>query len=99
MIPSEVRFNHLSLEEGLSQSTVTAILQDSQGFIWLGTLDGLNRYNGYDFTIFQHEPADPTSLSANHISALYEDAFGTLWVATEGGGLSRFYPITEQFTP
>ncbi len=59
--PTEVRFNHLSLEEGLSQSTVTAILQDSQGFIWIGTLNGLDRFDGYDVTIFKHDPADPAS--------------------------------------
>ena len=96
--PTEVRFNHLSLEEGLSHSTVTAILQDSQGFIWIGTLDGLNRFDGYDVTIFKNDPAVPTSLSANHVSALFEDGSGALWVGTEGGGLSRFDRPTEKFT-
>ena len=58
-----VHFRHLSVEDGLSQESVHAVLQDSQGLLWFGTQDGLNRYDGYDFTVFNHDPRDPTSLA------------------------------------
>jgi len=92
-----LRFERLSLEEGLSQSHVNAILQDSRGFMWFGTQDGLNRYDGYRFTVFKHDPFDPTSLSSNIVWAIHEAADGTLWVGTDGGGLDRFDPRTGVF--
>ncbi|MFN2223683.1 MAG: two-component regulator propeller domain-containing protein, partial [Candidatus Promineifilaceae bacterium] len=95
---ADVKFDHLSLENGLSQSTVTAILQDDQGFMWFGTLDGLNRYDGYTFKVFKHDPTDPATLSDNAISALYQDQAGILWIGTENGGLNRFEVDTETFT-
>ena len=58
-----IRFNRISIAEGLSQVTVTAIVQDRRGFIWLGTQDGLNRFDGYNFSVYKHEPNDPTTLS------------------------------------
>ena len=85
-----IHFEHLGIEQGLSQSTVTAILQDSFGFMWFGTDDGLNRYDGYQFTIFRHDPAEPTSLSQGGIREIYEDSSGTLWLRTSSGGLDRF---------
>jgi ligand-binding sensor domain-containing protein/signal transduction histidine kinase len=92
------KFDHLALEQGLSQSTVTAILQDSQGFMWFGTLDGLNRYDGYGFKVYKHDSTDPTSLADNAIASLFEDRSGTLWIGTEGGGLERFDRDTESFS-
>ena len=91
------RFERVSLEEGLSQSRVNAILQDRKGFLWFGTQDGLNRYDGYRFTIYRHDPDDPQSLSNNRVRVLYEDPDGTLWVGTDGG-LDRFDRVREAFT-
>ncbi|MFP4345496.1 MAG: two-component regulator propeller domain-containing protein [Anaerolineales bacterium] len=93
-----VRFAHLSTEDGLSHNRVTAILQDSEGFVWIGTEGGLNRYDGYTFTVYHHSSRDPQSLSDNHVTDLYEDAQGRLWVATREGGLNRFDPHTQTFT-
>src|SRR5690242_5080473 len=67
---SSLRFRHLRIEDGLAQSTVQAILQDAQGYIWLGTQDGLQRYDGYEFLTFRHDPSDPDSLSDNTVNAL-----------------------------
>jgi two-component system sensor histidine kinase ChiS len=75
-------FDHISVEDGLSQSEVYAILKDSQGFMWFGTVDGLNKYNGYNFIHYKHDPFDTTTLSHNHINTLYEDKAGNLWVGT-----------------
>jgi two-component system sensor histidine kinase ChiS len=93
-----IRFDHISIQEGLSQSVVSAILQDSQGFMWFGTQDGLNRYDGYEFKIFKQDPENPQSLSSNFILAIFEDRDGILWIGTNGGGLNRFDRETEQFT-
>src|SRR5574339_432614 len=87
---SIVRFEHLSIEDGLSQNAGLDIFQDSRGYLWIGTQDGLNRYDGYGFKIFKHDPDDPTSLSHNSILAVAEDTKGYLWIGTWGGGLNRF---------
>lgn len=81
-----MRFQRISIEQGLSQSVVTAILQDSRGFLWFGTQDGLNRYDGYTSTCTRNVPGDPGSLSANYVRCLWEDAAGALWVGTRGEG-------------
>jgi ligand-binding sensor domain-containing protein len=94
-----IKFRRLSTGNGLSQSNVTCILQDARGFLWFGTQDGLNRYDGYQFTVFRNDPADSTSLPNNYIKAIKEDREGTIWVGTWGGGLCRFDPFTGRFTP
>ncbi|MEM7353830.1 MAG: two-component regulator propeller domain-containing protein, partial [Acidobacteriota bacterium] len=91
-----VRFEHLSTESGMSHSAVYAIEQDRQGFLWFGTHHGLNRYDGYRFRVFLHDPEDPDSISANLVVAVVEDAQGELWVAT-AGGLDRFHRGEERF--
>ncbi len=96
--PSPIRFERISLEQGLSQGTVTCILQDRLGFLWLGTQNGLNRYDGHDFTVYNHDPADQTSLPHDYVTDLIEDPAGNLLVATRGG-LSRFDPDQEIFLP
>jgi len=93
----QVQFTHLSLKDGLSQATVFCMLQDSRGFMWFGTEDGLNQYDGYKFTVYRHNPKDINSLSNNWINALYEDKQGILWIGTEGGGLNRLDYETQTF--
>jgi ligand-binding sensor domain-containing protein/signal transduction histidine kinase len=92
------RFEHLGLEDGLSQSTVNVILQDKQGFLWFGTEDGLNRYDGYTFKVFKPNPDDPFSISDRWVNALYEDRTGNLWIGTRLGGLNLYDPQTGSFS-
>ncbi len=81
----KLKFSHITTDEGLSLSTVTSILQDRRGLMWFGTDDGLNKYDGYDFTIYRHDPNDPSSLVSNQIKSLYEDDEGNLWITTFSG--------------
>jgi signal transduction histidine kinase/ligand-binding sensor domain-containing protein/DNA-binding response OmpR family regulator len=92
-----VQFDHFNLDDGLSQYTVYCIVQDNKGFLWFGTADGLNRYDGYKFKIFRNDPIDSSSLSANRIYSLYEDSKQNLWIGTYGGGLNKFNRETETF--
>lgn len=94
---NDIAFESLSLDAGLSQSVVMALWQDRQGFLWVGTQDGLNRYDGAAFRVFKNDPLDPHSLSSNFINAIVEDAEGFLWIGTSGG-LNRYDPRTERFT-
>lgn len=93
-----LRFDHLSLEQGISHNLVYAIHQDQTGFMWFGTMYGLVKYDGRRYTIYRHDPNDAHSISYNDIIAIYEDQQGYLWIGTWGGGLNRFDPLTEKFT-
>jgi signal transduction histidine kinase/ligand-binding sensor domain-containing protein/DNA-binding response OmpR family regulator len=90
-------FRHLTIADGLSQNSVSSILQDTRGFMWFGTKDGLNRYDGYNFLIFRHDPLDPTTISDSDVTALFEDRDGRLWVGTRSGGLNRYDRDRERF--
>ncbi len=92
-----VRFEHVSREQGLSQSFVYTIVQDDDGFLWFGTQEGLNRYDGFDFKVFAHDPDDPGSISDESIRTMIRDRSGALWVGTDAGGLSRYDSSTERF--
>ena len=94
--PSAV-FERISTEQGLSFPLVSSILQDRQGFLWIGTHNGLNRYDGHDFVHFLHTPTDPASLADNYVNTLYDDSEGLLWIGTSNG-LSRYNPTTDLFT-
>ena len=83
-------FNKLTIQDGLSNDKVNCIIQDKRGFIWIGTNDGLNRYDGKYFTIFRHEPGNATSLSGNIITSLLEDEHELIWIGTADGGLTRY---------
>jgi ligand-binding sensor domain-containing protein/serine phosphatase RsbU (regulator of sigma subunit) len=85
-----LKFTHLTVKDGLSNNTITCFLQDSKGFMWIGTTDGLNKYNGYSFEIYRHQVKDKFSLQSNYIYDLYEDKNQDIWVATNGGGLYRY---------
>jgi signal transduction histidine kinase/ligand-binding sensor domain-containing protein len=78
-------FEFLSIKEGLSQSTVHSITQDRDGYMWFGTEDGLNRYDGYEFTVFRHQPEESNSLADNYVQSLCSASDGTLWVGTRNG--------------
>ncbi|GAB3902075.1 hybrid sensor histidine kinase/response regulator [Larkinella knui] len=93
-----VRFKHITTNEGLSQSNVTCILQDRRGFMWFGTQDGLNLYDGYTFTVYRNDPNDPNSLPDNYVRSLFEDSKGQLWVGTETGGLCTLSKNNGKFS-
>lgn len=93
-----LRFEHLDINSGLSQNHIMCILQDSRGFIWLATRDGLNRYDGYQFTIYKHDRNDSTSISNNFITGILEDKNGDLWISTRGGGLNKYNKETNRFS-
>jgi len=94
--PRNLRFEHVSIEHGLSQESVLTILQDRQGFMWFGTQAGLNRYDGYKMTVYRTDPQDPDSLPDSFINASFEDAEGRLWFGTKGG-LARFDAAAGKF--
>ena len=93
----EYLFKQLTDADGLSQSTIFSTIQDEDGYLWLGTVDGLNRYDGYEFRIFENDPSDPTTISDNFISAIFQDSDGFIWVGTINGYLNRFDKQTEIF--
>lgn len=90
-------FRHLTLADGLSQSTILSIIQDKKGYMWFGTGDGLNRFDGYSFRLYPHNPKDSNSISDNFISVVFEDMDGHLWIGTIEGVLNRFERATEKF--
>lgn len=89
-------FKNLSIRNGLLQNTVNAILQDRKGFMWLGTKDGLNRYDGLSFRKFKHDAANPRSIGNSFITSLYEDFNDNIWVGTDAG-VYIYYPEKEAF--
>ena len=92
------RFESISVAQGLSESVVHAIIQDRQGFLWFGTDDGLNRYDGYSFQIYRNDPDNSRSLAHNSIRALLEDRDGRVWIGLANSGINRLDPLTGEFT-
>ena len=93
------RFEHIKIEDRISDVRVPAILQDRRGFMWFGSQDGLIRFDGYEYKTYYHEPADSTSISGNNIEELYEDSRGNIWVGIRqsGIGICRYDPSTDAF--
>ncbi len=91
-----LRFGHLTVDDGLSQSWVRTIVKDGRGFVWIGTQNGLSRYDGTGFTTYRNDPEDPRSLSSSTVRGLLEDSKGRVWVAT-GAGLCRYARRREDF--
>ncbi|WP_457565454.1 ligand-binding sensor domain-containing protein, partial [Caldithrix abyssi] len=92
-----VKFEHLSSSDGLSQNKVFDITQDHQGFIWIATEDGLNRYDGFNFKIFKNIPGNSSSLFYNGINCVYVSKDGLVWTGGQNGGLGRFDAQSETF--
>jgi signal transduction histidine kinase/ligand-binding sensor domain-containing protein/DNA-binding response OmpR family regulator len=86
----DYNFKHININDGLSQNAVFAIMKDSRGFMWFGTKDGLNKYDGYSFIIYQHNPFDSATLSSNYITSLFEDSRGLIWVGTIDRGINVY---------
>jgi ligand-binding sensor domain-containing protein/signal transduction histidine kinase/DNA-binding response OmpR family regulator len=93
-----IKLKHFSLEEGLSQSSVLSICQDREGFLWFGTRDGLNKFNGYEFKVYRHNSLDSTSLSNNYIKVIFEDNAGNMWIGTHYG-LNLYNREEDVFKP
>lgn len=96
-ITSDLKFKRYSIEEGLSQVSIGCMLQDKKGYIWIGTYDGLNRFDGYTFTNFRHNQQDNTSLSNNYVTSIFEDSQNKIWIGTRGG-LNLFDPKSQTFS-
>src|SRR4249919_1475578 len=95
--PPRLNFKRIGIEQGLSNSTVEAIYQDHRGFIWIGTRDGLNRFDGYQMVVYRYDPKDSSSISDNFIRYIYEDRNQSLWIGTING-LNRFDAAKNSFT-
>lgn len=95
--PVNMSLRYLRTEEGLSQNEVTSILQDNEGFMWFGTRSGLNRYDGYEFLVFDQVPGDSGSLVNTSIERIYKDSKGIIWIGTKSNGISRYNPVTGKF--
>lgn len=92
-----LKFEHLGTDMGLSQGNVKCVLRDSRGFMWFGTREGLNKYDGYGFVVYKNAIEDTLSISGNDITGMAEDKAGDIWIATSGGGLNRFDRSTNRF--
>ncbi len=97
-VPNALIFKHITPKEGLSQTSVITILQDYKGYLWFGTRDGLNKYDGSKFITFRHNSEDPLSLSHSWITCIFEDTDNNLWIGTKNG-LNKYNPEKENFTP
>lgn len=93
----DVRFKHLGIEQGLSQSAVVGVAQDTLGFMWFATHDGLNRYDGYEFDVYRQSIGDTNSLAANNVGCIKVDSKGRFWIGTLGGGLQLYNYNRDNF--
>lgn len=96
LMQGELKFKHLDIHNGLSQGSIRSIYQDSRGFLWFGTHDGLNRYDGSNFKIYRNESGDRSSISNNWIYCITEDSEGNLWIGT-ADGFNKYDPHSEKF--
>ena len=95
---AQLRFERIGNQQGLSQSTVLKIFQDKKGFIWFATRDGLNKYDGYNFTVYRHVSNNPNSISSSNITCISEDINENLWIGTADGGINKLGKETGKFT-
>ncbi len=94
---NNLSFDHYSIQQGLSNNKIHCILQDNKGWMWIGTSQGVCRFDGYHFTVFKHNSEDSTSLEGDLVRTIYEDHKGQLWIGTENGGLNKFNREKETF--
>ena len=99
MQPTPDSAEPFGIRQGLSQGLINCIYQDKEGYMWISTMDGINRYDGYKITVFRYDPKDPYSLPDNFVNATLEDDNGNFWVGTNSKGLFLFDKKTERFYP
>ncbi len=92
-----IQFDHLTTDDGLSQSTINNVYQDKKGFLWFATIDGLNRYDGYNIKVYKNNSEDPYSISGNTITCIVEDSLGRLWIGTRTQGINIYDPDKDFF--
>lgn len=95
-ISKDLNFKHFTSSDGLSQRSVMSILQDKKGYLWFGTRDGLNKFDGHQFVVYKHHIEDSTSISNNNIHSIFEDNHGNLWIGTQNG-LNKYNPKQDNF--
>jgi ligand-binding sensor domain-containing protein len=95
---NNLKIEHISLEQGVSNNLIFSIYQDSKGFLWFGTMFGLVKYDGVNYKTYRHDPLDTNSLSNDDIISICEDRNGCLWLGTYNGGLNKYDRITGKFT-
>ena len=93
----QLHFSHIGSSNGLSNLNVNCLLQDKRGFIWVGTADGLNRYDGYKIRVYRNDPKDSTTIGGSYIQSMAEDRDGNIWITTEGCGLNKFDRLANRF--
>ena len=93
----EIKFKHITVENGLSNNKVNCLLSDHYGFVWFGTEDGLSRFDGYEIKIYRHQADNQSSISSNGISSLFEDKDGHIWIGTKEGEINRYDPKKDRF--
>ncbi len=98
IVENDIDLPGFSIGDGLSSNSITVLFQDNRGFLWIGTEDGLNRYDGYSFKIYRHNPEDPHSISGNFIQTIVQDDSHNLWIGTKGAGLNKLDYKTGKFT-
>jgi len=89
VIAQDIKFEYITPDDGLSHSSITSILQDKEGFMWFGTMNGLNKFDGYKFVKYYHNPKDSNSIAGDQIDCIFEDSYGELWIGSDGG-LSQY---------
>ncbi len=97
VLRTHLPLEHISMDDGLSSDTIYSVYQDSLGFVWIGSYNGLNRFDGYSVRVFRNDPLDETSLTSGLVYEIFEDSQGNLWVGTYGGGLDRLDRSNESF--
>jgi signal transduction histidine kinase/ligand-binding sensor domain-containing protein/DNA-binding NarL/FixJ family response regulator len=95
---SDYNFTHFGIGDGMSHSRIYALLQDRDGYLWIGTSNGLNRFDGREFRVFRHDENDRGSLPDDYVTSLIQDSSGDIWVGTDGGGIGRLDPGEARFT-
>jgi len=96
-LPIDYRFSRLTMEDGLSKSTVKSIIQDHKGYMWFATASGINRYDGYNFVVYNNDPLDSSSISENGITSVFEDKNGNIWIGTNNGVLNEYLRDKDSF--
>src|SRR5262249_5700175 len=97
-IANDIKFEHLTVDQGLSENSIHCIIQDHLGYMWFGTQNGLSKNDGYNFTVFRDDVRNTNSLSDNYVTALYEDGADNIWIGTGDGGLNEYDPVSRTFT-